>query len=53
MSTATRKTAPKISVSKAKAPSAAAPVDIIVAPDLAEPTLPEIKKKDLIEMALG
>ena len=53
MSTATRKTAPKITVSKAKAPSAAAPVDIIVAPDLAEPTLPEFKKKDLIEMVLG
>ena len=53
MSTATRKTAPKITVSKAKAPSAVAPVDIIVAPDLAEPTLPELKKKDLIEMVLG
>lgn len=53
MSTATRKTAPKTTVSKAKAPPAAAPVDIVVAPDLAEPTLPEFKKKDLLEMALG
>ena len=57
MSTTSRKSAPKPVAAKAKLSPVPAPVDVIVTPDMSDPTLPEpkmpeLKKKELLEMVL-